>query len=129
MIPGPPPVMTATPLSATFEPKERAALYDFAFLDVRAEPNTEIAGPSSARAPNPSTNSDWIRRTRHGSSWSHDVGPSFSRSWDDTVFFGIIGPRMMTGPLRYVSSYGLSMGSMASMAFLSVSDMFALFPF
>ena len=34
---------------------------------VRAEPNTAIAGPSSASAPKPSTNSAWIRSTRHGS--------------------------------------------------------------
>ena len=35
---------------------------------VRADPKTETAGPKSASAPKPSTNSDWIRRTRHGSS-------------------------------------------------------------
>ena len=33
---------------------------------VRAEPKIATAGPSSASRPNPSTNSDWIRSTRHG---------------------------------------------------------------
>ena len=41
---------------------------------VRAEPNTEIAGPSSASAPKPSTNSLWIRSTRHGSVCTQSVG-------------------------------------------------------
>ena len=43
---------------------------------VRAEPNTEIAGPSSASAPKPSTNSLWIRSTRHGSVCTQSVGPA-----------------------------------------------------
>src|SRR3989304_458288 len=34
---------------------------------IRAEPKTVIAGPSVARASNPSTNSARIRRARHGS--------------------------------------------------------------
>ena len=47
---------------------------------VRAEPKIETAGPSSASRPNPSTNSAWIRITRHGSVCTQSEGPRRSSS-------------------------------------------------
>ena len=51
MMPGPPPVMTATSFAARSSPARRAALYRGSVRRVRADPNTETAGPSSASAP------------------------------------------------------------------------------
>jgi len=73
--PGPPPVITAKPASASFRPSASASAYSGWSADVRAEPNTLIAGPSSASAPKPSTNSDWMRSTRHGSVCTQSLGP------------------------------------------------------
>ena len=47
---------------------------------VRAEPKMETAGPSSASRPKPSTNSAWIRSTRHGSVCTQSDGPRLSSS-------------------------------------------------
>ncbi len=68
MMPGPPPVITAKPASAK-QPRavSRAAAYMGSSGGVRAEPNTVTAGPTSASASKPSTNSPVMRRIRHGS--------------------------------------------------------------
>ena len=67
MIPGPPPVMTAWPRSARIRPTSWATPYHGLSGAVRAEPNTDTAGPIRARASNPSTNSPRMRSARHGS--------------------------------------------------------------
>ena len=78
--PGPPPVITAYPASTSLRPNSSAAAYIGSSGLVRAEPNTLIAGPSSASMPNPSMNSDWIRSTRHGSVCTQSDGPRLSSS-------------------------------------------------
>ena len=65
---------------------------------VRAEPKTEIAGPSSASAPKPSTNSAWMRRTRQGSVCTHSLGPRESSSRWSVVDACIWLRRITTGP-------------------------------
>ena len=66
---------------------------------VRAEPNTLTAGPSSASAPKPSTNSAWIRRTRHGSVCTQSAGPrESSRRWS-VVLSGISSRAQLDGAL------------------------------
>ena len=67
MMPGPPPVMTVAPASTMRRAMSTANAYSGVSSRRRADPKIEIAGPSSASVPNPSTNSDWMRRTRHGS--------------------------------------------------------------
>ena len=66
---------------------------------MRAEPKTLTAGPSSARAPNPSTNSLWIRMTRHGSVWSQSARPLLSSSRWSVVVPGTRERRSVTGPV------------------------------
>ncbi len=44
-----------------------ASAYSAVPCFVLADPKTETATPSSASRPNPSTNSAWMRITRHGS--------------------------------------------------------------
>ena len=65
--PGPPPVITAKPARASAAPSARPITYSGSSRAVRALPNTLTALGSSASSPKPSTNSDWIRSTRHGS--------------------------------------------------------------
>ena len=65
---------------------------------VRAEPNTLTAGPTSASAPKPVTNSLWMRMTRHGSVCSQSAEPRLSRSRWSVVEPGTFEPRMTTGP-------------------------------
>jgi hypothetical protein len=72
---------------------------------VRAEPNTLTAGPSSARAPNPSTNSDWIRITRQGSVWSQSEFCAESSSRWSVVPVSTWAPRISTGPLRFSATF------------------------
>ena len=67
---------------------------------VRAEPKMATAGPSSASRPNPSTNSAWIRSTRHGSVCTQSDGPRRSSSRWSVVVAGICLPRSVTGPWR-----------------------------
>src|SRR5687767_15521458 len=56
-----------------------------------------MAGPVSARAPKPSTNSAWIRSTRHGSVWTQSVAPrESSRRWS------VVLP-VVTWPRRSIS--------------------------
>ena len=98
MMPGPPPVITATPSPAILLATRQAAWYMGSDLGVRADPKTATAGPSSASAPKPSTNSAWMRRTRQGSMWSQSVPPSLESRWLAVVVLGTMGPRMMTGP-------------------------------
>ena len=50
------------------------------------------AGPSSASVPKPSTNSDWIRSTRHGSVCTQSVVPA-------TVEQSLVGGRGLRGPV------------------------------
>ncbi len=78
MIPGPPPVITAKPASASMEPSLRASAYQAESSCIRAEPKTEIAAPTSASELIPWTNSPWIRRTRQGSVW---VKSASSGAW------------------------------------------------
>ena len=75
---------------------------------VRAEPNTTTAGPTSASAPKPSTNSAWMRRTRQGSMCSQSVDSSGASRLPVVVSEGIIGPRMITGPRWEVVPRGSS---------------------
>src|SRR5512145_3431126 len=104
MIPGPPPVTTAKPACARAQPSSSARAYIGSSGVVRAEPKTEIAGPSSARAPKPSTNSDWIRMTRHGSVCTQSLGPRESRSrWSVVLRWNalrriVVRPRCLVGP-------------------------------
>ena len=63
--------MTAYPFSARRRPMARASSYIGSSARVRADPKTVTAGPTLAIASKPSTNSDWIRRVRHGSVSSH----------------------------------------------------------
>ena len=52
-----------------------------------------MAGPSSASEPKPSTNSDWMRSTRHGSVCTQSVGPrESSRRWS-VVLPAVTWPR------------------------------------
>lgn len=80
MAPGPPPVITAKPASTSARPIRTPASYSGVPAGVRAEPKTLIALGSSASAPKPSTNSDWMRMTRHGSVWTHSESPAVSSS-------------------------------------------------
>ncbi len=80
MAPGPPPVITAKPASTRALPIATPASYSADPAGVRAEPKTLIALGSSASAPKPSTNSDWMRITRHGSVCTHSESPSESSS-------------------------------------------------
>ena len=58
---------------------------------MRAEPKTAIAGPSSASAPKPSTNSAWMRSTRHGSVCTQSVGPRESSSrWSVVLLVDLV---------------------------------------
>jgi uncharacterized protein (TIGR00730 family) len=60
---------------------------------VRADPKTATAVPSSASRPNPSTNSAWIRSTRHGSVGGVSVGLGielpFERGINEWVDLGV----------------------------------------
>lgn len=100
MMPGPPPVIVAMPFFAMSPPTCRAFAYIGSSGVVLAEPNTVTAGPSSASAPNPSTNSAWMRSTRQGSVCSQAVSVSGCSRWLTVVSRGIIWPRMITGPRR-----------------------------
>jgi hypothetical protein len=64
MMPGPPPVIVAKPASGEPPPRSTAAVYIGSASGVRAEPKTETAGPTSASASKPATNSPVMRRTR-----------------------------------------------------------------
>src|ERR1700761_6932657 len=66
----------------------------------RAEPKIETATPSSASRPNPSTNSAWMRMTRHGSVCTQSDGPRRSSSRWSVVVAGICLSRNVTGPWR-----------------------------
>ena len=99
MLPGPPPVITAKPASASLRPASSACAYDGWSAGVRAEPKTAIAGPSSASAPKPSTNSAWIRSTRHGSACTQSEGPRESSSRWSVVEPSTWSRRISTGPL------------------------------
>ena len=69
MMPGPPPVMIAKPARASRRAVATATPYIGSLRGVRAEPKIVTAGPTSASASKPATNSPWMRRTRHGSVW------------------------------------------------------------
>ena len=57
-----------------------ARWYSGLVRSVRADPKIDTARPSSASRPKPSTNSAWIRMTRHGSVWTQSAGPRRSSS-------------------------------------------------
>ena len=101
--PGPPPVMTAKPARASAAPRRSPSAQSGWSSGVRAEPNTLTAGPSSASAPKPSTNSDWMRSTRQGSECTQSVGPRLSSSRWSVVVPGTSLPRSVTGPCWYSS--------------------------
>ena len=66
---------------------------------MRAEPNTVTALGTSASAPKPSTNSAWIRSTRHGSVCTQSLGPRESSSrWSVVLPWSRRSPRSTTGP-------------------------------
>src|SRR3954467_5707978 len=96
--PGPPPVITAYPAPTSFRPHSSAAAYIGSSGLVRADPNTQIAAPSSASMPNPSMNSDWIRSTRHGSVCTQSDGPRLSSSRCSDVEACTWLRRIVTGP-------------------------------
>src|SRR3954452_15708829 len=99
MIPGPPPVMTAYPARARAAPIRSPTAYSGSSRLVRADPKTLTAAGSSASSPNPSTNSDWIRRTRHGSVCTQSDGPRESRSrWSVVLPSTAWSRRNVTGP-------------------------------
>jgi hypothetical protein len=80
---------------------------------VRALPNTLTAGPSSASVPKPSTNSAWIRRTRHGSVWTQSLEPLPDSSRWSVVVGCRSERRRMTGPWFWVFD---SLGTVTSVA-------------
>src|SRR5438105_1179351 len=109
--PGPPPVMTENPASASFRPTSRAAAYTGSPSRILAEPNTETAGGAVASASNPSTNSLRIRSDRHVSVWMNEV----SGVWRKTV--SSVTPvvvRVMTRPrrIRSLSPPAIGMSSL-----------------
>src|SRR5665647_2275037 len=66
-----------------------------------AEVGPAVSVFGSASAPKPSTNSLWIRITRHGSPCTQSGSlPLASRRWS-LVVRGTWPPRSRTGPLRY----------------------------
>src|SRR5215472_5168301 len=67
---------------------------------VRADPKIDTAMPSSASRPNPSTNSAWMRMTRHGSVCTQSDGPRRSSSRWSVVVAGTCLSRSVTGPWR-----------------------------
>lgn len=75
---------------------------------MRALPNTLTAFGSSASSPNPSTNSAWMRRTRHGSACTQSTGPLLSSSRWSVVVFGTALPRSVAGPCRRIGESGLN---------------------
>ena len=102
--PGPPPVITAKPASASAAPSSRPISYSAMVAGVRAEPNTVTARGSSASMPKPSTNSAWIRSTRHGSVCTQSLGPRESSSrWSVVVSSWLYSPRSTTGPRCFSS--------------------------
>ena len=106
MAPGPPPVITANPASTRARPMRTPASHSAEPGAVRAEPKTLMAGPSSASAPKPSTNSDWMRITRHGSVCTHSEGPAVSSSRWSVVLPCTCPRRRRTGPSRCSSGVG-----------------------
>ena len=74
-------------------PSRTPASYSGESAGVRAEPNTLIAGGSSASVPKPSMNSDWMRRTRQGSVWTQSEGPLESSSrWSVVLGLHLVPP-------------------------------------
>ncbi len=120
MMPGPPPVIVPSPAFASRLPTSRAALYIGWLGATRADPKIVTAGPTSARASKPATNSPMIRKTRQvslcvkaaarsRSSWSHakrrlsSVGLPV-RAATLIVGLGIIGSRLVfLAPLLFGS--------------------------
>jgi hypothetical protein len=92
-------VITAKPASASARPIRTPASYSRDSTGVRAEPKTLTAGPSSASAPKPSTNSDWMRSTRQGSLCTHSVSPRLSSSRWSVVPESTCPRRRITGPV------------------------------
>ena len=59
----------------------------------------EVRAAASASAPKPSTNSAWIRMTRHGSVWTQSASKFESSSRWSVVVRGTCLPRSVTAPL------------------------------
>src|SRR3954451_12112042 len=97
--PGPPPVITAYPASTSRRPTAMPSAYSGSSACTRAEPKTLTAGPSSASAPKPSTNSAWIRSTLQGSECTQSLGPCVSSSRWSVVLCSTCSRRRVTGPL------------------------------
>ncbi len=110
MAPGPPPVMTANPASTSALPSSTPVWYSKDSGPVRAEPKTLMALPSSASAPNPSTNSDWMRMTRQGSVCTQLESLLVSSSRWSVVPGWICSRRRTTGPSRCSSGTSAACG-------------------
>src|SRR4051794_22246727 len=101
--PGPPPVMTEKPAWASAAPIFTPISYDGWSAGVRADPNTEMAGPISARSLKPSTNSAWIFSPRHGSVCTQSPVPRLSRRrWSLVLPSGRFSVGLGPLPLRLV---------------------------
>ena len=95
--------MTANPAFARAPPTRTPMSYAGCVAGIRAEPNTEIAGPISARSLKPSTNSAWIFSTRHGSVCTQSASPVLSSSrWSVVEPSGRPALGRGPGPLRLV---------------------------
>ena len=113
-------MITAKPASTSLPPSCSARAYVGWSAGVRAEPKTAIAGPSSASAPKPSTNSAWMRSTRHGSACTQSVGPRESSSRWSVVLPSTWSRRWMTGPLDFDLTISVSQSLSCALAALDV---------
>ena len=105
--------LTAQPAWTSLPPSSRPIAYSGAPVGVRALPKTLTARGSSASRPNPSTNSAWMRSTRHGSVWTQSDGPRTSSSRSSVVLACTCPRRRVTGP-RCFSGVSLRSGSRGS---------------
>jgi len=95
-------VITAKLSRASAAPSSRPSAYSLCSRGVRAEPNTVTARGSSASMPKPSTNSAWIRSTRHGSVCTQSLCPrESSRRWSVVLDSMRCWRRSTTGPRRF----------------------------
>src|SRR6478735_10524897 len=75
----------------------RASSYTGSSAFVLADPKTVIAGPTLAMASKPSTNSERIRRVRHGSVWRNSALGRVSRNFSSSVL--VASPSIISAAL------------------------------